>query len=182
MPKSKKPRKPHRRLNLEVGLRQASALSRLLIKGDGYWLESDINRFAGDFLEPLAAIRYSKAADDLKPYLGLAKSQLVFAYGLSSWVEDKSQREAYMREIEQQNQLLQMIANVWLSHGRILYPQLKHLRHMAASTFEDLVSYFPPSRISTQRYVMGKGAQYYDAAEDLLDSKLKFRVNENGTD
>ena len=175
MPKNKKPRKLHRRLSFADGLRQASALSRILIKGDGYWLESDVNRFAGDFLEPLAAIRYSKAADDLQPYFGLAKSQLVFAYGLSSWVEDESQRAAFMREIEQQNQLLQMIANTWLNHRRILYPQLKHLRRLAASTFEDLVEYFPPSRISTQRYAMGKGAQYYDAAEDLLDSKLKFK-------
>lgn len=180
MPRSKKPRKPHRRLSLENKLRQAAALSNLLIRGDGYWLESDINRFAGDFLEPLAAIRYSKAADDLQPYFGLAKSQLVFAYGLSSWVKEADLRTAFMREVEQQNQLLQMIANTWLNHRRILYPQLKYLRHMAAGTFEDLVEYFPPSRISTQRYVMGKGAQYYDAAEDLLDSKLKFKGVTNG--
>lgn len=169
MPASKKPRKKHQNKVTEKGLESWAMFS---IRGEG-WSDSMLGAFAQDFLLPLDAIYWSKGKDPYcKSLFGRIKDKLVMSWVLGNLLIE---RDEYRKVIAEANKCLQAAFNCWLDHKKILYPQLKHLRRLAASTFEDLVEYFPPSRISTQRYAMGKGAQYYDAAEDLLDSKLKFK-------
>ena len=169
MPSSKKPRK---KWHKKVTWQSAEKHVNMLIRAET-WDQGMLDGFATDFLFPMDVLRHSCGKEShVRRFMSKTKVYLVISWILSRQLTDP---EEMRNVIAETNRHFQIVFNCWLNHKRILYPQLKHLRRLAASTFEDLVEYFPPSRISTQRYAMGKGAQYYDAAEDLLDSKLKFK-------
>jgi len=169
MPSSKKPRK---KWHKKVTWQSAEKHVNMLIRAET-WDQGMLDGFATDLLFPMDVLRHSCGKEShVRRFMSKTKVYLVISWILSRQLTDP---EEMRNVIAETNRHFQIVFNCWLNHRRILYPQLKHLRRLAASTFEDLVEYFPPSRISTQRYAMGKGAQYYDAAEDLLDSKLKFK-------
>lgn len=176
MPKSKRPRKPHRRVDVQAGWSAAQKLCNYLIRGYGGWSDSDRNEFAGHFLEPVTALRYSDPKDDLRPLFALAKAQMVLAWCLTSWYVTED-REYERDEIAAANQALQVAFNVWLDHRRMLYPQLKAARVLMQERFENLTTYFEPYEISSQRYTLAHGAGFYDRAEAELDGRLRFKRN-----
>lgn len=175
MPKSKKPRKPHRKVSTLAGLRAASALSQILIRGNGVWTRDDRLGFGLPFLEPFAAIRFSKGTDpNLMEQFRLAKAQLTFAWGLTNWYTEEG--KALEREkIARANFAFQTVFNVWNRHKKILFPQLKVCRELMSEQFETLLDNFEPYEIASQRYAMGTAPAFYDRAEEEMDSKLHFK-------
>jgi|GEM_PF-905978 len=175
MPRSKKPRKPHRKVSTLAGLRAASALSQILIRGNGVWTRDDRLGFGLAFLEPFAAIRFSKGKDPyLMEYFRLAKVQLTFAWGLTNWYAE-DEKAAEREKLAGANLAFQTVFNVWQRHGRILYPQLKLCRTRMAEQYETLLNNFEPYEIASQRYAMAKAPAFYDRAEEEMDARLHFK-------
>lgn len=175
MPKSKKPRKKHRRISIDAGMRAANALTSILIRGNAGWTRAEETEFGLAFLEPMAAIRYSRAKDDIKPYFAGAKSELVFAYGMAQQIQSDGDRAKIMKMIETANQHLQTSFNVWAKHQRLLYPNIKEMRRLASLLLDEFIDRFEPYQIQQQRYSMGKREKFYDRVEQMLDSKLSFK-------
>lgn len=175
MPKSKKPRHPHKKFDARLANRQAQAMANFWIRGVGQWDKHERLMFCGRFLEPFAAIRFSRGLEpETKEYFAAAKTSLVLAYTMTTAYAPEHQ-DPERAKIAQANQLLQVAFNCWLNHKRLLYPQIKAMFRIAQEQAETLMDNFETWELEAQRRGLLHQPGFFDKVEEALDRRLVLK-------